>query len=132
MRKTIIPLALIILWGCSAKVDTTLFAPDEHFNYAFSLYENEDYDLAVREFQSILLQYPGSTVNDDAQFYLASTYFNRAQYLLSVYEFAKLLRDIPTSPFVPQSQFMLAEAYYRLSPPFALDQAYTKKAIEEF
>jgi outer membrane protein assembly factor BamD len=27
---------------------------------------------------------------------------------------------------------MLAESYYQLSPPYQLDQAYTKKAIEEF
>jgi outer membrane protein assembly factor BamD len=27
---------------------------------------------------------------------------------------------------------MLAESYYQLAPPYQLDQAYTKKAIEEF
>jgi len=132
MRKSLIFFAMVILWGCSAKVDTTLYSPEEHFNYAYSLYESEDYELAVRELQSILLQYPGSPVNDDAQFYLSMTYFKRSQYLLAVYEFSKLIRDIPTSPFVPQAQFMLAEAYYQLSPPYALDQAYTKKGIEEF
>lgn len=132
MRKTLILFVLVILWGCSGKVDTTLFSPDEHFQYALSLYEEGEYQASIKELQSILLQYPGSPVNDDAQFYLSKAYFDREQYLLSVYEFAKLLRDIPTSPFVSESQFLLAEAYYRLSPPFALDQSYTNKAIEEF
>jgi outer membrane protein assembly factor BamD len=109
-----------------------LFSPEEHYNYAFSLFEDEDYLEAQTEFQSILLQYPGSAVNDDAQYYLGMTYFNREQYLLAAYEFSKLIRDIPASEYVTDAQYMLAESYYQLSPPYQLDQAYTKKAIEEF
>jgi outer membrane protein assembly factor BamD len=60
------------------------------------------------------------------------SYFNREQYLLAAYEFSKLIRDIPASPFVPDAQFKLADSYYQLSPPYQLDQSYTKKAIEEF
>ncbi|OGU59638.1 MAG: outer membrane protein assembly factor BamD [Ignavibacteria bacterium RBG_13_36_8] len=132
MRTLIIILVLAIFWSCSSSVDTTQFSPEEHFNYALSLFQDESYELAVKEFQSILLQYPGSPVNDDSRYYLAMTYFNRGQFLLSGYEFSKLIRDIPTSPFVSTAQFMLAEAYYELSPPYALDQSYTKKAIEEY
>lgn len=96
------------------------------------LYNEEDYELALMQFQNILLQFPGSPVNDDSQYYLGMTYFKRSQFLLAAYEFSKLIRNIPASPFVPDSQFMLAESYYQLSPPYQLDQAYTKKAIEEF
>ncbi|MFA7229383.1 MAG: outer membrane protein assembly factor BamD, partial [Melioribacteraceae bacterium] len=78
------------------------------------------------------LQYSGSAFNDDAQFYLGMTYYKREQFLLGAYEFSKLIRNIPASPFVPEAQYMLAESYYQLSPPYQLDQAYTKKAIEEF
>lgn len=118
--------------GCSGSVDTTLLSPEEHFNYALKLYQDEDYQEAQQEFQSILLQYPGSAVNDDAQYYLGLTYFKREQFLLAAYEFSKLIRDIPASEFVPEAQYMLAESYYQLSPAYQLDQAYTKKAIEEF
>jgi outer membrane protein assembly factor BamD len=92
----------------------------------------EDYDEAVREFQSILLQYAGSPVNDDAQYFLALTYYKREQYLLSAYEFSKLIRDIPASEFVQDAQFMLADSYYQLSPDYQLEQSYSKKAVEEF
>lgn len=97
-----------------------------------NLYNEEEYETAVQEFQNFLLQYSGSAYNDDAQFYFAMTYFKRGQYLLAAYEFSKLIRNIPASPFVPEAQFMLAESYYQLAPPYQLDQAYTKKAIEEF
>jgi len=128
----ILILGSALLWGCSGSIDTTELGPEDHFNYALSLYDDEDYEVCLTEFQSILLQYPGSSITDDAQFYLGMTYFNRFQYLLAAYEFSKLIRDIPASSFVPQSQHMLAESYYELSPPYQLDQTYTEKSIEEY
>lgn len=122
--------ALIV--GCSSSMDTTKFTPEEHFNYAMKLYNGGDYEPALQEFQNFVLQYSGSAFNDDAQYYLAMTYVQRKQYLLAAYEFSKLIKNISASPFVPDAQFMLAECYYKLSPPYQLDQAYTKKAIEEF
>ncbi|NMB80521.1 MAG: outer membrane protein assembly factor BamD [Ignavibacteria bacterium] len=125
---------LIVLFftACSSSVDTSQFTPEEYFNYVMQLYNEEDYELAVNEFQNIILQYPASSVSDDAQYYLGMTYFKRSQFLLAAYEFSKLIRNTPASPFVPESQFMLAESYYQLSPPYPLEQSYTKKAIEEF
>lgn len=132
MKLYLAILAVLLIVGCSGGIDTTLLTPDEHFNYALELFQKEDYQDAQLEFQSILLQYPGSAVNDDAQYYLGLTYFRRGQYLLAAYEFSKLIRDIPASEFVPDAQYMLAESYYQLSPPFPLDQSYSRKAIEEF
>ncbi len=122
----------MVLVNCAGMVDTSKFTPEEFYNYLMQLYNDEDYEKAVPEFQNFLLQYSGSAFNDDAQYYLAMTYFNKKQYLLGAYEFSKLIRNIPASPFVPDSQFMLAECYYKLSPPYQLDQSYTKKSIEEF
>lgn len=133
MKIFFVPILLVlIIAGCSSSVDTARLDAQGHFDYAYQLFQDEDFLYAVNEFQAILLQYPGSAVNDDAQYYLGMSYFNREQYLLGAYEFSKLIRDIPASPFVPEAQYMLAESYYQLSPPYPLDQAYTKKAIEEF
>lgn len=118
--------------GCSSSMDTAKFTPEEHFNYAMKLYNEGDYEPALQEFQNFVLQYTGSAYSDDAQYYLAMTYFQRKQYLLAAYEFSKLIKNIAASPFVPDAQFMLAECYYQLSPSYQLDQAYTKKAVEEY
>jgi outer membrane protein assembly factor BamD len=123
---------LITLAACSSSIDTSQFTPDEYFNYTMQLYNDEDYELAVNEFQNIILQYPGSSISDDSQFYLGMSYFNRNQFLLAAYEFSKLIRSYPASSFVQDSQYMLAESYYQLSPPYPLEQSYTTKAIEEF
>ena len=128
----VVLLISILIFGCSGSKDTTEMSADEHLAYAMEMYNNEDYQFSIREFQSIILQFPGNTVNDDAQYYLAMSYFNDEQFLLAAYEFSKLIRDIKGSEFVSTSQFMLAESYYQLSPPFQLDQSYTVKAISEF
>ncbi len=119
-------------WGCSSSIDTINLSPEERLAYSIKLYEDEDYQEAVNEFQAIILQYPGNPVVDDAQYYLGMTRFNRGEYLLAAYEFSKLVKNMTASEFVPQGQFMLAECYYQLSPHFSLDQKYTVKAIEEF
>lgn len=122
----------IFVWNCSSSVDTTSLTGEQHLEYARKLFLEEDYEEAVREFQSILLQYTGSQINDDAQYFLAFSYFKREQYLLSAYEFSKVIRDTPASEFVQDAQFMLAESYFQLSPHYQLEQSYSKKAIEEF
>lgn len=122
----------IFVWNCSSSVDTTSLTGEQHLEYARKLFLDEDYEEAVREFQSILLQYTGSQINDDAQYFLAFSYFKREQYLLSAYEFSKVIRDTPASEFVQDAQFMLAESYFQLSPHYQLEQSYSKKAIEEF
>jgi outer membrane protein assembly factor BamD len=133
MKRIIILLFITtFIWNCSSSVDTSTLTAEQHLEYAKNLMIEEDYDEAVREFQSILLQYAGSPVNDDAQYFLALTYYKREQYLLSAYEFSKLIRDIPASEFVQDAQFMLADSYYQLSPNYQLEQSYSKKAVEEF
>jgi outer membrane protein assembly factor BamD len=106
--------------------------PEDRLAYAIKLYQDEDSDEAVKEFESILLQYPGSSIMDDAQYYLAMTRFQRKEYILAAYQFSKLIKGMPSSEFLADAQFMLAECYYKLSPDYTLDQKYTKKAIEEF
>lgn len=133
MKKVFfISILFLGLISCSSSVDTSTLTADQHLEYARKLMMDEDYEEAIKEFQSILLQYSGTAINDDAQYFLALTYYKREQYLLAAYEFSKLIRDIPASEFVQDAQFMLADSYYQLSPDYQLEQSYTKKAIEEF
>ena len=132
--KKIIFLVILSLYiiGCSSSVDTLNMTPEQRLAYAKSLYNDEDYLDALNEFQSLILQYPGSSIIDDAQYYLAMTRFKREEYIMSAYEFSRLIKNMPASQYLPDAQFMLAESYYELSPDYSLDQKYTKKAIEEF
>jgi outer membrane protein assembly factor BamD len=123
---------LLVLAGCSSSVDTTNMTGENRLAYAIKLYNDEDYLEAINELQAILLQYPGSSISDDAQFYLAKTRYARNEFIMAAFEFSKLIKNMPASEFVPESQYMLADCYYQLSPNYNLDQKYTKKAIQEF
>jgi outer membrane protein assembly factor BamD len=122
----------LFLFACSSTLDSSDMTPDQRLDYAKSLYEQEDYEEAVKEFESIILQYPGSSIIDDGQYYLAMTRFKREEYILAAYQFSKLIKGMPSSEFLADAQFMLADCYYELSPDYTLDQQYSKKAIEEF
>ena len=123
---------LFTFWACSSSINTVDFGPEERLQYAISLFEEEDYQDAATEFEALLLQYPGSVIVDDAQYYLGMCKYERGEYIIAAYEFSKLIKNMPASDFVPKAQFMLAESYYELSPNYNLDQKYTRKAIEEF
>jgi outer membrane protein assembly factor BamD len=122
----------LFLFACSSALDTTNMTPEERISYAIKLYEEEDYEEAVKEFEALILQYPGSSIIDDAQYYLAMTRFQREEYILAAYQFSKLIKGMPSSEFLADAQYMLADCYYQLSPDFPLDQQYSKKAVEEF
>lgn len=119
-------------WGCSSSINTASFTASQRLQYAMRLYNDKDYENSVKEFQAIILQYPGNAVADTAQYYLGESRYQRGEYIMAAYEFSRLIKNMPASKLVPSSQYMLAESYYQLSPYFALDQRYTKKAIEEF
>lgn len=123
---------MIFIWGCSSSFDTTNMTPEERLSFAKNLYEQEDYQEALEELQALILQYPGSTIIDDAQFFLAMSRYKRDEFILAAFEFSKLIKNMSTSEYLAESQFMLAECYYSLSPNVNLDQAYTRKAIEEY
>jgi len=134
MKKFLIAaiLSSIALWGCATTVDTANMSPSQGLAYAMKLYNNENYDMAIKEFQAIVLQYAGNAAVDDAQYYLGMSRYQQKQYILAAYEFSKLIKNMPSSKHLSDAQYMLAQCYYKLSPNYALDQKYTRKSIEEF
>lgn len=122
----------LILSGCTGSKDLSSLTPEERFALAKEKFDKKDYLEAINDFESIMIQFSGTGIVDDAQYYLAYSYFRRDEFIKAAYEFSKLIRDFPTSEYVKDAQFMLAESYYKLSPHFSLDQRFTEKAIEEY
>lgn len=132
-KKALILLIFSIFYvGCSSSNEYLFMTPEEHFELAMKYYNDKSFESAINEFQSILLQYPGSSVIDDSQFYLAQSRFMRKEFIIAASEFSRLIRNMSASEYIPEAQFMLAECYYKLSPAVSLDQRYTKKAKEEY
>ncbi|CUS97065.1 outer membrane protein assembly factor BamD [Candidatus Chrysopegis kryptomonas] len=129
LLTALIPL-IFVLWGCSSSKEVANLSAEDRFEIGKDKFDKKKYLDAIEDFKFILLQYPGSGVADDAQFYLAECYYNRGEYLLASSEYENLIRNYPSSEYVPVSRYKLGLCYYNLSPKSQLDQTYTLKAID--
>ncbi len=125
-------LIVLVVSGCGSSQPEEQLSPEKRFAVGMRLFNNGDYQEAIDEFRIITLQYQGSNVADAAQYYLAESRSMRGEYILAAYEYDQLVRTMPTSPYVTKARYKRALCYYKLSPPYYLDQAYTRKAIDEF
>jgi len=123
---------LVCAAGCGSSKEVATMSVDERFAHAKQLFDNGDYLEAINEFTIVTLQYQGSSVASDAQYYLGECRFKRAEFLLAAFEYSVLRRNFPASPRAADAQYKLALSYYMLSPKYNLDQQYTRKAIDEF
>ena len=123
---------VVVLTGCGSSEETVVVTPEKRFEHAKALFDDEDFQEAISEFTVITLQYQGSGVAADAQFYLAESRFQREEYLLASFEYGVLRRNYPASPRTGEAQYKIGLCYYNLSPRSSLDQKYTYRAIDEF
>jgi outer membrane protein assembly factor BamD len=124
--------ACVVLSGCGSSEVTTVMTVEDRFAHAKKLFDDHDYLEAINEFTVITLQNQGSAVAPDAQFYLGECRYTRGEYLLAAFEYSVVKRNYPASARVADASYKTAMCYYNLSPKSALDQQYTKKAIDEF
>ena len=119
--------------GCSSgKNGQASLNAEDRFALGKQKFDDGDYLGAIQEFQIVTLQFQGSTVASDAQFYLAESYFQRHEYLLAAAEYETLIKRLRSSGLLPRAQYKRALCFYELSPGPSLDQQNTKKAIESF
>jgi len=121
---------IFYLSGCSSSKELANLSAEDRFEIGKEKFDKKKYLDAIEDFKYILIQYPGSAIADDAQFYLAECYYNRGEYLLASSEYENLIRNYPSSEYVPMSRYKLGLCYYNLSPKPQLDQTYTYKAID--
>ena len=125
---------LIALIGIACnrhKIKPTASA-EERMKIAEKMFKDEDYLDARTQFRIIIYNFPGSAVSAKAQYMFAECYFQTKEYIIAAAEYEKLLRVYPNSEYTDDAQFKLALCYYKLSPKYALDQEYPRKAIEQF
>jgi len=130
-RCVVVCLLAVLLAGCGGGDVTKVLSVEDRFAFAKSLFDKRDFLEAINEFTVITLQYQGSAFAADAQYYLGECRFARDEYLLAAFEYSVVKRNYPANPRVADAQFKLGLCYYTLSPRPALDQQYTRRAIDE-
>ncbi|MFH0992309.1 MAG: outer membrane protein assembly factor BamD [bacterium] len=119
-------------FGCSSSQEVAQLTVEKRFEAAVKIFTNGDFREAYEEFKIITLQFQGSSLADDAQYYMGECQASREDWLLAAYEYETLVRSLPTSEFVARARYKIALCYYKRSPKSVLDQNDTKKAIDEF
>lgn len=124
--------AALTMVACGSSDVVKDLTAEERFESGKKKFDDEDYLDAISEFQIVKIQYAGSALADDAQYYLAESHFKREEFLLASEEYRILIRNYRASEYAPMAQYKIGLSYYNLSPPSALDQQYSKRAIDEF
>lgn len=118
------------LAGCSSSNQTEPKTAEERFAHGKKLYDEGDYFEAIQQFEILKLQFQGSSVSDQGQYYTGLARFEREEFILAEYDFELLVRNYPSSPLVPDAYFMIARCFVELSPSAQLDQSYTVRALD--
>ncbi|MDX1619107.1 MAG: outer membrane protein assembly factor BamD, partial [Balneolaceae bacterium] len=102
------------------------------FEKSMRMFNNNNYDDAIRNFELVIQIGRGTEYGRDAQYYLAESYYRDKQYLMAASEFERYSSLYPRSERREEVDFKEAFCYYKLSPRYRLDQKYTRRAIEKF
>ena len=118
--------------GCSSSKEVESLSAEDRYAQAMHEFDNESFLEAIEDFKIVTVQFPGSSIADDAQFHIAECRYRRGEYILAGAEYDMLIRTMPSSPLVVKARYMKAMSDYNLSPRPELDQKYTREAIDDF
>ena len=123
---------LLVFAGCS-KYQRILKSNDfeKKFDMAMVYYDNGKYQKAFPLFEELITVFRGTSKAEDVYYYYAYCNYQLGDYMLAGYHFDNFVRTFPRSDRAEDAQFMNAKCYFLDSAEPSLDQASTKKAIDE-
>ncbi len=105
--------------------------PELKMEKAKKFYEAEEYTKAIPLLEELISAYRGTQKAERIYYYYAYSHFGIQDYLLAAHYFDSYVENFPNSEKVEECKFMSAYCHYKNSPPYALDQKDTRKAIEK-
>jgi tol-pal system protein YbgF len=88
--------------------------PVAAYNQAMETYQKDQFAEALNLFSEFTVNYPGSEITDNAQFWKGECLYNLGRYEECIAEFEKLRSDFPDSAKVPYGMFNQAAAHLKL------------------
>ncbi len=123
---------LLVIAGCS-NYQRVLKSNDfeKKFEMAMTYYDNGKYQKAFPLFEELITVFRGTSKAEDVYYYYAYCNYKLGDFMLAGYHFDNFVRTFPRSDRAEDAQFMNAKCYFLDSSEPSLDQASTKKAIDE-
>lgn len=105
--------------------------PMDAYESSRDLYENGNYDGALRAFDTFLGQYGATDLAGNAQFWKAQCYVKLEEYESAVREFEKLRADFPENIKIPTAMHNEAVAYVKLGQLARAEELFNQ-VIEQY
>lgn len=108
MRQLKVEISILALLSLVCIVSFALDMTDEHFNMAREFLNTEQYMEAAEEFKAVVkLESDGSTVGQNAKYWVGQCYFRMGQFDEALSIFDKIIKEYPDSAIVPVTQLMI-------------------------
>lgn len=121
----------VILSGCAGPPNLSGMSAHDLFEYGKERYEKKKFLSAKEAFESIVYNYPGTSIVDTAQYYLALNYFAFKNFEIAAVEFNRLAMNYPSSVYFEQAIFMRAVSKFEATPKNSgLDQSELDGALK--
>ena len=115
---------LSFLWyGCAPRptinedtVREKTAAPDtieRRYKIAYDEYKRGELGRAAQHFEDFVIQFPRTSLTDDALYFLGEIYSQKKDYRTAVIQLERLLNYFPSSPRFHETQWSLAQCYYK-------------------
>ena len=125
---------LILILGitflfCSKPALQPLGTPELEFERGVAYYNKGSYKEAMKSFEYLIFNFPGSGLIDDAQIYIARAQLKMKHYDQANLEAQFLIDNFPRSEHVEEAYLIKARALYATLPSSKRDQTQTEEAI---
>jgi len=122
-----------ILSGCS-EYNKVLKSTDINYKYtkAKEYYDKEYYYKSLPILEELIGLTRGTQLAEDVYFLYAKSHYGVDDYYLANYYLKTFSKTFANSPRSEECLFLAAECSFKLSPSYALDQADTRNALDEY
>ncbi|GAB4313811.1 MAG: hypothetical protein Kow0074_00500 [Candidatus Zixiibacteriota bacterium] len=132
LRMLPVILSGMLLLQCSGSTPPPVSDARSGFETGMRLFEDEKWDDARLAFETVVFNYPGSSIVDSAQYMLAMSYYRQGDPILAAAEFQRVHMQYPTSTLVDDADYMRALCLLEAAPShIGLDQEKTREAVNE-
>ena len=87
---------------------------EENYAAAFELLKEQNYELASLAFIRFITAFPGSSLIDNAQYWLSESYYASKQYEQALLQFTKVINDYPRSRKIPDALLKIGYCNFEL------------------
>lgn len=125
---------IIILLGCShseQERDSLIPAP-ELYNNGLKLFNQKNYTAAIKEFETLFLQHPNSSITQESQIMRAYSLYLNNQYDDAIDVLNMFIKLHPINQYITFAHYLKSLCYYVEISDANLDQSKTVLAKESF